>query len=181
MSWTKEMLVALTLIVGVSFLPGACRCPKTPEPASDAGVTTSEPVLPEVGPDGPQESVFEWVHVKDLHSVEGLWGSKDAEEGWADLTSRTTVTEKGGQWRYPYPWHLVLAPPGGYVLDCGIFPEPQDNGGSYIGWRVGWCEGGDLPEGKRHAKKVFFTRADAAAELLGIEIIGLVKADFDRN
>ena len=183
-SWTKDLVVLLVVAAGVVVLPEACLCHKTPETAQDAGGTTSstthEPAV-EAGPEAPQEPVLEWVHVKDLHSVEGLWGSKDAEEGWAELTSRQTAEGKGERWRYPYPWHLLLAPPGGYVLDCGIYPEPQDDGGSLIGWRVGWCEGGELSEGRRHARKVFFHRADAAAELLGIEILGLVKADFDRH
>jgi hypothetical protein len=180
MNFTKEMLVALALVMGISLIQ-SCRCTRGSEPAPDAAVTTAPPEtrgIVDGGEDALQEP--EWAPVLHLRYAEGLWGSKDAEEGWADVTSRETAIEKGEQWRYPYPYHLVLAPPGEYAYDCGFHEEPMDADG-FIGWRLAWCEGGTLPEGRRHASRVFFSKRETVVEFLRINLQGLAVVELDRN
>jgi hypothetical protein len=172
------MLVALVLVVGVSLAQASCRCDKDPEPAPDADVPTSstQGVLTTTSSLEPT-----WAPVHHLRYAEGLWGSKDAAEGWAEVSSRAEVTEKGGEWRYPYPWHLLLHPPDtSYTYDCGFHEELLDADG-FIGWRLAWCEGGTLNEGRRHARRVFFSKRETVVEFLRINLQGLAEVELDRN
>lgn len=181
MNFTKEMLVALVLVMGISLIQ-SCRCDKGPEPPPDASVTTAPPETQGIvdgGEDALQEP--EWAPVLHLRYAEGLWGSKDAAEGWAEVTSKASTEEKGGKWRFPYPWHLLLHPPDtDYTYDCGFHEELMDADG-FIGWRLAWCEGGTLNEGRRHARRVFFSKRETVVEFLRINLQGLADVELDRN
>lgn len=180
MSMTKEMLVALALILGIIAIPASCRCGREPGPVPKPD---PPPAVQDAAPEASAPTEKVWEPVTNLDTVEGSWGSKDNEEGWAEVSSRATAKENGDPWRYPYPWHLLLHPPETEVTyDCGFhesLEEPADAGAH--SWRVAWCEGGELEEGRRHAKRLVLRKREEAVEFLLIDINGLPTVELDRR
>lgn len=190
MNRTREMLVALVIVMGVGIRPVACRGSKGNE-ADDGGVTTSSAEeAPDVDPtaswgrlDAAPPPQLLWGPVLNLMDVEGSWGSQDDEnEGWAELTSKRATLERKEQWRYPYPWHLLLHPPkADFTYDCGVHEGMEDAGG-LLGWRVGWCEGGSFEKGRRHAVKIFFHEKETFDyQLILINLHEVTKVELERQ
>jgi len=192
MTYTKDMLVGLALILWIPSLQGACRCSKDGETAPDAGVPAptasssadpwDDPWMQRDASTGPQDASPPPPRpVVSLSAVEGLWGSKDGEEGWAEVTSKAKTEEDGGKWRFPYPWHLLAHPPGSEAtIDCGFHEQLMGDAG-LADWRVAYCEGGPLGEGQRHAKRLVLTTQEAAVELLTIDVEDVIHLTVDRN
>ena len=188
MTYTRVALIlaGLVFLFGIYLVASVLlvRCHSTPESTQEAGSTLivkehPPDVVLDAEPDVPDKPV--WGPVINLNYVEGLWGSKDAEEGWAEFTSKATAKEKGERWKYPYPWHLLLHPPEApHTYDCGFHSKLMDDG-YRLGWRVAWCEGGDLEKGRRHAKRLLLHKREEAVEFVLIDINGIPTVELDRN
>jgi len=181
MGQVAEMLVALACVLGTSSL-SVCTCPRPgPQPPPDAMVVVATTTALPDAQGGPAEAGLLWKAVVSLDPLEGSWGSKTAEEGWAELSSRDKTLENGGKWEYPYPWHVLVHPPGQpSTYDCGVHELLMDDGKTEP-WRVAYCEGGDLPPGRRHAKRLVLMLADTDQGLLRIDVEGLAVVELDRN
>lgn len=180
MGQTGEMLVGLACVMGSASLLGVCNCPKSgPVPAPSTAPSSTAPVTASSTPPPPPKPA--WKAATSLEPLEGSWGSKVAEEGWAELSSKKATIEKGGKWVYPYPWHLLVhEPEQPNTYDCGVHEELMDDGQTEP-WRVAYCEGGDLPPGRRHAERLILMLADTEQELLHIDVVGLATVELDRN
>ena len=89
--------------------------------------------------------------VETLGSVKDRWGvPPDTKGAWAYIDKGTT----------PYPWRVTFAV-NEYQpeFDCGVYEQLTE------GWRVAYCKGGTLGDGRRALRLTLHVKPDSPEQL----------------
>lgn len=144
-------MIKSLIIVPLVALASCGSCDETP-------TTTGAPPLsatPSNTPPTPSTSASAvpkaWAVVETLGSVEDRWGAPpDAEGAWGAIERGTT----------PYPWRVTFAvSEEDPEYDCGVYEQLTDD------WRVAYCKGGTLGDGRRALRLTLHVKPNAPEQL----------------
>ena len=93
----------------------------------------------------------------DLKEIETFWGEgREAKDTpGAEILGRENAKAEGREWGIPYPWRLYVKLKPNPEWDCGFFNTIEEGR-----WRVGYCLGGSLDPGERHARRIMLDKKE---------------------
>ena len=153
MNDSTYIFLATPLVAGI-LLMGACdSCGETTSTVPDAAppLSASPSTAPPTPSTAPSAVPTAWAVVETLGSVEGRWGVPvDSKGAWASI-------QKG---KSPYPWRVTFAmSEEDSEYDCGAYEQLTDD------WRVAYCKGGNLGDGRRALRLTLHVKPDAPEQL----------------